>query len=100
MRAKMTPNTLQEAVLGKRWSQAELLAAGIAHEVVEADKLSSRAAELGEELAPKVAQGAWGSIKESLYEDVATQMARRRVVHYPDVDEKAFYLRMERKSKL
>lgn len=63
MRAKMTPNVLQEAVLGKRWTQPELLASGIAHEVVDADKLLDRAVEVGEEQAPKVALGAWGAIK-------------------------------------
>lgn len=63
MRAKMTPNVLQEAVLGKRWTQPDLLASGIAHDVVDAEKLVDRAVELGEEVAPKVALGAWGSIK-------------------------------------
>lgn len=63
MRAKMTPNVLQEAVLGKRWTQADLVSSGIAHEVVDADQILDRAAELGEEVAPKVALGAWGAIK-------------------------------------
>jgi hypothetical protein len=37
--------------------------------------------------------------QESLYADVGEQMARRRAVHYPDAEDRAFQLRMERKSR-
>jgi enoyl-CoA hydratase/carnithine racemase len=98
-KAKLTPSVLQETVIGKRWKGQELVDSGIAHELVDADKLVERAVTLGEEKAPAAAQGVWGTIKESMYVDVAEHLARRRMIPYPDVEDRAFQFRMERMGK-
>ena len=50
-------------MLAKRWTQAELLQAGLVDEVVDPDKLVNVAIERGVKEGIKVGAGAWGMIK-------------------------------------
>lgn len=50
-------------MLAKRWTQAELLQAGLVDEVVDPDKLVNVAIKRGVKEGTKVGAGAWGMIK-------------------------------------
>jgi enoyl-CoA hydratase/carnithine racemase len=62
----LDPNHLRDTLLAHRWTQAQLVEAGLVDEVVEHEKLLDRALERGREEGKKVGSGAWGSIKVSL----------------------------------
>ena len=62
------PPHLRDTLLGRRWTQAQALDAGIIDEIVEAtgaEAVVSRAVEIGQREGVKAAPGPWGMIKVS-----------------------------------
>jgi enoyl-CoA hydratase/carnithine racemase len=59
------PPHLRDTLLAKRWTQAELLSAGLVDEVVDGDRLMHAAVERAVKEGAKVGAGAWGTIKVS-----------------------------------
>jgi enoyl-CoA hydratase/carnithine racemase len=103
LKQRMSYPALRDTLLGKRWKQSELLAAGIIDEIVDDSKdpkaVVKRAIELGTEEGPKVAKGAWGGIKEGVYHDYIDSSRSHRQLWLPDQKEKAFWDRLDRNNK-
>ena len=59
------PTHLRDTLLAKRWTQAELLQAGLVDEVVDGGKLMNVAVERAVKEGAKIGAGAWGAIKVS-----------------------------------
>jgi len=59
------PPHLRDTLLAKRWTQAELLQAGLVDEVVDGGKLLNVAVERAVIEGAKIGAGAWGTIKVS-----------------------------------
>jgi enoyl-CoA hydratase/carnithine racemase len=66
VRAKLSPNATRDAVSGKRFNQGDLLRLGVVEEIVEPEKLISRAVEIGKVEGDRARGGSLGSIKVSL----------------------------------
>lgn len=68
LRMRLSYVPLRDTLLGKRWMQKDLLAAGMIDEIVDdappkQAALIEAAIALGQREGPKAAPGAWGSIK-------------------------------------
>lgn len=67
LRMRLPYQALRETMLGKRWFQKELLAAGMVDEIAEPDQVVPKAIEIGTREGAKVGGGSWGAIKVSQY---------------------------------
>lgn len=95
---------LRDTMLGKRWTQKEMLQNGIIDETVDdappnQKALLERAYQIGEAEGPKVALGAWGSIKDGMFHQVIDASRGHRQVKMPNMIEKAFWDRLDRDKK-
>ena len=80
-------------MLGKRWLQKELLAKGVVDEVVDGSEVLSRAIEKGKQEGDKIAAGAWGIIKDTLYHTVIDASLSNRPSPMPAQKAKEFWAR-------
>lgn len=58
-----TPALIRDISLGKRFTAPDLLQVGLIDQIVPAADVQERALQLGNKIAPKSAQGPWGTIK-------------------------------------
>lgn len=75
LRMRLPYQALRETMLGKRWFQKELLAAGMVDEIAEPDQVVPKAIEIGTREGAKVGGGSWGAIKVRQY--VRLQLTNR-----------------------
>ena len=73
------PPHLRDTLLAKRWTQPELLSAGLVDEVVDGDKLMNAAVERAVKEGVKVGAGAWGALKVS-FDTAGSRWRARQVV--------------------
>ena len=104
LRLRLPYPALRDTLLGKRWKQSELLAAGMIDEIVDdappnQKALIDRAIALGKQEGPKVALGAWGSIKDGMWHQVQDDSGNVRQLKLPHQVEKAFWDRMDRQER-
>ncbi|TXT04336.1 hypothetical protein VHUM_04103 [Vanrija humicola] len=71
--SRLTPNAARDTMLGKRWTQPQLLKEGLLDEVVDDQgpgkegAVVKRAVELGLKASATIGSGTWGAIKDGLY---------------------------------
>ncbi|ORY24682.1 ClpP/crotonase-like domain-containing protein [Naematelia encephala] len=94
------PPHLTQTMLAKRWTQPELLQAGLVDAVVDDQgegkerRLLEVAVEWANREGQRVKGGAWGSIKDGLYHDVIDASRSLRPLHFPAQEAEAFWARV------
>ncbi|WOO86205.1 Enoyl-CoA delta isomerase 3 [Vanrija pseudolonga] len=87
--SRLTPRNARDTMLGKRWTQPELLKEGILDEIVDDQgpgkegAVLKRAVELGLKASATIGSGSWGAIKEGLYHGFIDQSRSNRKVLMP-----------------
>ncbi|WWC68412.1 uncharacterized protein I206_102339 [Kwoniella pini CBS 10737] len=97
------PQHHRNTLLARRWTQKELSQIGLVDEVVDSDKVISRAVEVGKRDGGKVAAGAWGAIKRGAYHQVLDYSQSYRKLNLPPQEEQEFFDRVgksQSKAKL
>ncbi|WVQ71084.1 hypothetical protein IAR50_000609 [Cryptococcus sp. DSM 104548] len=92
------PQHLRDTMLAKRWTQPELLKAGLIDEIAEPGDLLKRAVEVGEREGVKVAPGSWGLIKEDLRKPILVA-SREPDAARPRDSSKIFFDRIAKNRK-